>query len=229
MMENERTEPRDPKSLPEARPHPLKGDDQRSGYLRAMFLASLSVDYARTTRKLIDGVMAREDPGYGGNAESLLAVVAAQDVVRIAATMAKNKKTPQICREAIEEQLQTFRTAHPDLKTARDVIEHVDEYMESRGRNSQQWFDTTSRFGPGAFIFRVSGNLDLDMVKLVPDVEELADIVKRSVSAWYQIDRWNTACEDARVVDAKDLVDENGKLAEGWEATLFGDDDAARV
>jgi hypothetical protein len=228
-MDNERTEPRDPLSLPEAIPHPLKGDDQQATYLRATFLASLCQDYAQATRKLIDGVLAREDPRNGGNAESLLAVVAAQDVVRIATTMAKNKKMPQLCKDAIEEQLQAFTTAHPHLKTARDVIEHVDEYMESQGRNSEHWFDTTTRFGRGAFIFRVSGSLDLDMVKLVPDIEELADIVRRSVAAWYQIDRWSTAYENARIVDAEALVDENGKLAEGWEATLFGDVDDAQV
>lgn len=134
--------------LPSPGTNTLGGGTREETFIHALFLAGVADDYARVVRKLISDITGREDPYRGGNAETLLAIAG-----------------------------------------ARDVIEHVDEYMFANGRMREHWFDLTSRFGPGEYQLRVSGELDIDMIDLARNTDDLARVVDQTVVVWIDIER----------------------------------------
>lgn len=170
--------------FPEPSPHPLKADDFEPRYVRAHLLSGLCADYAHSVQLLVAGVLAREDPYRGGNGEALLAITAAREVMRTATAVIKTSEMDEFFASDIREKLDELRSTHENLKKARDVIAHVDEYVESRGKDPDQWFDTTNRFGSDAWVFRIGNKLDIDMVQLAADVNDLADAVKKSALLW---------------------------------------------
>jgi hypothetical protein len=175
-------------SMPHVKPHPLKGESFVDQYVRTSFLSSLCTDYAESAKRLVSDVLCRKEPHRGSNGEALLTIVAARDVERIARAVQKTQLMPDFLRDIILGQLTAFRLAQPNLVQARDVIEHVDEYIKSAGRKQDHWFDMTSRYGPNQLIFRIGGTLDMDMIQLVDDSLELAQVVKQTVTAWFAIE-----------------------------------------
>ena len=174
--------------LPEPSPHPLKSDDFKPRSARAHLLSGLCTDYARSVQLLVAGVLAREDPQRGGNGEALLVITAAREVMRTATAVIRTSEMDDFFASAIKEKLDDFRSKHEHLKRARDVIAHVDEYIASRGKDRDQWFDTTNRFGSNAWVFRIGNKLDIDMVQLAADVKDLADTVQKVTSVWSYIE-----------------------------------------
>lgn len=164
--------------------HPLAGNSFEQGYLRAAFLSSLCSDYAHVTKKLVDEVMQRADPYRGNDAEILLAVSAARNVERIAIAVRKTATLPALLRDAVQDQLGLFESTNPDLTAARNIIEHVDEYINSTGRDRDDWFDITKRVGPNRFLLRIGGHLDIEMIRMAASSVELAEVVRKAVFAW---------------------------------------------
>ena len=185
-----------PYPMPEAAPHPLRGDSFQDQYVRAMFLSSLSMDYASTARKLVGEIRARDDPYTGGDGEALLVVIAVRDVVRISIAVQRTPLLPGLFKDAIKQQVAEMNRAHPHLGAARDIIEHVDDYMRSKGKRSDHWFDLTKRFDADRFVLRIGGNLNLDMVGLVNDASELANVVNQTIEAWFNIERMMKPLDD---------------------------------
>jgi hypothetical protein len=176
-------------AIPPPLAHPLSGDTFKDQYVRAHFLSSLCTDYCDAANKLVAGIRNREDPYRGNQAEALLAVVALRNVSRLARAVQHTPLMPQMLKSAIKDQLSIFSRAHPKLETARDVIEHADQYMRSKGNKREHWFDLTQRFGDEEFLLRVSGDLDLEMVRMVEDAGELSLTTRKAVQAWFYLEQ----------------------------------------
>lgn len=176
-------------SLPESSLHPLKSNSQLSRYARAGFLALLCSDYAEALQGLVDRVLERDDPYRGGNAEALLAITAAREIVRAASAIGSTSDMDELFASHIQSKVDEFEKNYPGLKQARDIIAHADEYMASEGRVQDQWFDTTNRFGENSWIFRVGNKLDFDMVKLAKDSIELTSTLGKIVGGALYVER----------------------------------------
>jgi len=185
-----------PYPMPEAAPHPLMGDSFKDQYVRAAFLSSLSIGYASTAKALVDETRARKDPYTGGDGEALLAVIAVRDVVRISNAIQRTPLLPGFLKDPIKQQIAQMNRTHPHLGAARDIIEHVDDYMRSKGKRRDHWFDLTKRFDADRFVLRVGGDLNLDMVGLVNDASELAKVVNQAIVAWFTIERMMKPLDD---------------------------------
>jgi hypothetical protein len=182
--------------LPAPRTDRPIGDPSREVFVHALHLGAMAEDYARVVRNLVSEVTSREDPYRGGEAEALLAIAGARDVERIAVALAQMPLLPDFFRDLLREQRNTFLQANPNLKAARDVIEHVDEYMFARGRMQEHWFDLTSRFDDGIYLLRVGGSLDIDMMRMAAESEVLASVVAKVATVWLDLEGKMTAAEE---------------------------------
>lgn len=167
--------------LPEPDSHPLKSNVDENRIVRLLFLTNICVDYAEVLRMLVEKVLERKDPYRGGNGEALLAITAAREVLRVASTITRTCFRDQLFADELERNLGAFENRHLNLKLARDVLTHVDEYIQSTGRIQNQWFDITNRFDGQNWIFRIGNKLDINMPQLAEDVTKLAEAISQIV------------------------------------------------
>lgn len=188
---------------PPAGQNPFVGRDVpvTSEILPTKMLSDLATDYAASVDRLVTTALDQEDPYRGSNSDALLAVVAARDVHRIAVSIRDNGKIPDFLSDSIRSRTERFEADHPHLKTARDIIQHADAYINSDGRIKRHWFDITRIFSDGQFHLRISSDLEIDMMKLSVDVKELANHVDMIVDAWLGIElRFKKAENFARIL-----------------------------
>jgi hypothetical protein len=128
--------------------------------------------------------MQRDDPYRGGDAQAMLAISSARDVERMATAIRQCPLMPELLHDALRDQILVFKSSNPRLTDARNVIEHIDEYMKSAGHDGARWFDLTKRFAPGQFLLRIGGDLSIDMVNMAVSAIELSETARKVVSAW---------------------------------------------
>lgn len=175
--------------LPDPKPHPIRSDELIYRFTRASMLARLSRDYASQAQSMVKEHLELEDPYRGNSAVALLVITAVRESLRAAKGVIKTSAMDEFFAQSIGEEIGRFEADHPHVKQARDVIAHVDEYISSNGRDTDQWFDTTNRFDENLWIFRIGNKLDIDMVKLVSEIVSLADFVYQIWNLWFEIER----------------------------------------
>ena len=184
-------------TLPNPGRNPLQGHDQESEIVRGLLLAQVAVGYARALKRLVADLQADATSSGGFQAEALLAVSAARDIVRAARAVASLPRLPDLMQRAIHEQLELLHAGSPHLKPARDVIQHLDEYVHTDGRQRGQWFDLTVRAAGGTCWVRIGRDLDVELLQLLADCEQLAETLHKAVGVWADIEWKLDAIEGA--------------------------------
>lgn len=168
--------------------NPLQGPDRESEIVRGLLLAQVAAGYARAMRRLVGDL--QSDAASPGDfpAEALLAVSAARDIVRAAQAVASLPRLPELMQTAIRERLELLHAGSPHLKPARDVIQHLDEYVQTDGRQRGQWFDLTVQAAGDTCWVRIGRDLDVELLRLLDDCEQLAETLRKSVVVWANLD-----------------------------------------
>ncbi len=152
------------------------------------FMVQLGTEFAGAARRLAtEAIGAPTTLATDGLASALLATASSRAVLRYserALTFDLGNGPTTTLTDAVG----AFKIAHPDLKIARDLIEHSDEYLTGGGRlrAAGDDFSLYAHRDPGRYQL-VVGNRYVDLGPLADDAVDLAAVLRDSVTTW---SRW---------------------------------------
>ena len=150
-------------------------------------LMSLMEQYAKASESILIRLQESDNPYEMNDGEVLLAITASRNVLRLVEKGRKELGQTGTLYDAFEECLQAFRAANGDLISARNVIEHADDYIVGAGRSSEDWFDIERRYESGHFSFTI-GKREINLTNLAVTTATLSADSMILFKQWLTLD-----------------------------------------
>lgn len=154
--------------------------------VRISQMAGLATGSAESCSHLLESIVGREVADAKSNANALIIVTSARNVLRVAIAVQKN--VPVEGLSALDDAIQIFQAEYPNIRLARDLVEHADEYLSGRGRRSPEEYFDTRHFGSEERPQFTVGKHDFDLVDLCIAAKRLAAVVDQYVRAWFNLE-----------------------------------------
>ncbi|TFD13793.1 hypothetical protein E3T26_09295 [Cryobacterium sp. TMT1-21] len=150
-------------------------------------LMSLMDNYAKASGSILLRLQESDNPYDINDGEVLLAITASRNVLRLVEKGRKELGQTGTLYDAFDECVQTFKAANSDLISARNVIEHADEYIVGAGRSPEDWFDIERCYESGSFIFTI-GKREINLTNLAVTTAVLSADSMNLFKQWLTLD-----------------------------------------